>query len=204
MTGTIRVIAEVTGGTVKLDTVPAGVNATFAGYGNATNGSATSIAFEGSVANVTTALAGLKAQRTGTGAAQVSLNAVPAITSGNAWNYDTTNGHYYEAVKTHYTWSQAKTAAESAVFGGMAGYLVSITNQQENNTVASLLEQSGLEIAYWTGMTDQTSEGTFLYGSGPELGSVVGFTSWRSGEPNGGNAENYVSMNVPDMGRDPT
>jgi flagellin len=78
MTGTIRVIAEVTGGTVKLDTVPAGVNATITGYGNATNGSATSIAFEGSVADVSAALAGLKAQRTGAGAAQVELDAVPS------------------------------------------------------------------------------------------------------------------------------
>ncbi|NBP39679.1 MAG: hypothetical protein EBV34_14810 [Betaproteobacteria bacterium] len=183
MTGTIRVIAEVTGGTIKLDSVPAGVNATITGYGNATNGTATSIAFEGSVADVTTALGQLKAQRTGSGAAQVELDAVPSLVTANQWSFNKQNRHYYEAVITQspISWVTAKSAASASNALGRSGYLATVTSASENQTVLSILDRNA-----WLGGTDdylqintvvpgkyvdQTqSEGNFHWVTGPEAG----------------------------------
>ncbi len=216
MTGTIRVIAEVTGGTVKVDTVPAGVNATITGYGNATDGSATSIAFEGSVADVTTALAGLKAQRTGTGDAQVALNSIPALPANMAYNPQ--NGHYYELVQVpaEISFIDAKQAADNKRWNGLVGYLATITSSMENALVSTVAG----DLA-WIGGSDAqefgTSEGEWVWVSGPEANkrfstgtswavSTVevsaggtGYANWYPGEPNNHVLDSHFLHIVPSI-----
>lgn len=43
------------------------------------------------------------------------------------------NGHYYEQLQSNISWNAAKEAAEQLVYSGMAGHLVTITSQTENN-----------------------------------------------------------------------
>lgn len=85
----IRVVVEITDGNVKLESIPSGVNASISGYGNATDGTATAIALEGSKAAVTAALVALRAKRTGSGDADIELEVyelVPNQQNGNGNN----------------------------------------------------------------------------------------------------------------------
>jgi hypothetical protein len=191
MTGAVRVVASVTGGTLKLDSIPANVNATIRGYGSATSGAATSIAFEGSLADISTALGLLKAQRTGTDPAQVDLSAIPAITSGNTWAYNPANGHFYEAVERTggVSWMSAKDLSEARQFNGMHGYLTTSTSSSENELLVN-----HLAVDAWLGASDSGIEGTWIWASGPETGSSVAFNRFDGIQPDNYGDEDYLQL----------
>ena len=92
--GTVRIVVEVGNGTIKLANNATGVTAITQGYGSLYAGTATSIAFEGSLTQVNAALQSLQAfnnNAAGSGTLQIS-----AVKAGSAYNPD--NGHYYQAI----------------------------------------------------------------------------------------------------------
>lgn len=101
------------------------------------------------------------------------------------------NGHYYEYVSTGRNWFNARDEAETRTFLGMSGYLATITSEAEND----FLRDTFGEVA-WLGATDIDTEGTWVWETGPEAGTVfwtggaggspVGgaFVNWEIGEPN--------------------
>ena len=109
------------------------------------------------------------------------------------------NGHAYKVVSNPLSWSAAKTAAEAQTFGGVPGYLATITSEDEHNFVLQRIDQSG-----WIGASDAGDEGNWTWRTGPETGmqfwsgnGVTGsavddeFSNWSLNEPNdaGGNED---------------
>ena len=103
------------------------------------------------------------------------------------------NGHYYEYITSGsaITWSAAKTAAAARIFFGLQGYLATITTAGENSFCMAKLVANA-----WIGATDEVTEGSWLWGTGPEAGTRFWITpggavsgsygNWATGEPNNG------------------
>ncbi|GGE35157.1 hypothetical protein GCM10011360_23740 [Primorskyibacter flagellatus] len=96
------------------------------------------------------------------------------------------NGHSYELVLSlPVTWDYAKTEAETR-----GGYLATVTSQEEWDFIVAL--NSG-NMRAWLGGTDSTdygtTEGNWIWATGPETGQAITFNAWGAGEPNnsGGN-----------------
>ena len=90
------------------------------------------------------------------------------------------NGHFYDfKTSSGITWKDAKTAAEALDYFGLKGYLATITSVEENNFCASKLAGQG-----WIGASDEASEGTWKWVTGPEAGNSLSYDNWASGEPN--------------------
>jgi Lectin C-type domain len=117
-----------------------------------------------------------------------------AISSGTGYAtpiYWSGNGHYYDFVQESRTWSGALTRAGQLTFdpdgtGGtaaMAGYLVTITSAEEQEFLNQNFGNSGL---YWISASDGAVEGTWRWAAGPENGTLLTYTNWKSGEPNNG------------------
>lgn len=115
---------------------------------------------------------------------------------GDGSVYFSGNHHVYQVVTpaSPMTWAQAKAAAEASTYGGVNGYLATITNQAENDFILARINQSG-----WIGATDLSVEGEWRWATGPEAntqfwqgigaangGYAVGgqFSYWNTGEPN--------------------
>jgi len=111
------------------------------------------------------------------------------------------NGHWYEFVDAATTWQAAKVAAGAKSHLGMVGYLGTITSYDEQRFILSTVSNS----AMWLGGTDEQTEGTWKWVTGPETGQVffgpgvpVGaFSYWYPGEPNNmGLGEHYLHMGL--------
>jgi len=108
------------------------------------------------------------------------------------------NGHMYKVVHdASISWTDAKTAAAAASFGGEQGYLITITSQVEQNFTYRL------DKSIWIGLSDVESEGTFKWVTGPEVGTVIRtpsgnesdvFELWADGQPNNSGNEDYVGF----------
>lgn len=95
------------------------------------------------------------------------------------------NGHAYLVISTMMRWVDAKVYAEK-----LGGYLVVVTSEEENQFVSDLVRAKNIYQAFWIGLTDETEEGRWKWVNGEPLE----YSSWESGEPNGGRGENYVNM----------
>jgi len=89
------------------------------------------------------------------------------------------NGHYYQLFDESKTWYEAKDYCEN-----IGGHLVTITSQEENKFVVSLLKNRGAII----GFSDEESEGNWKWVTNEE----VVYINWRSGEPNNQGNEDYA------------
>ena len=98
---------------------------------------------------------------------EVELQNDKMVSSGNY------NGHRYEILDQKMTWSDAKRACEAA-----GGYLVSITDAEEQKFIETLLEKSGLEH-YWIGMYRNQDVYMWLTEEKSD------YSNWNTGEPNG-------------------
>ncbi|KAB2814873.1 T9SS type A sorting domain-containing protein [Phaeocystidibacter luteus] len=103
----------------------------------------------------------------------------------------TDNGHFYEFVSAPgITWSSAKSQAEGRYYNGMQGYLVTVTSASEDAFVQQKLQGEG-----WIGASDEETELTWKWVTGPEAGTVFWnqatqtpvngqYANWSQGEPN--------------------
>jgi len=165
----------------------------------------TRVSFTGTQSNINNALATLKVNTSSTtGNVQISISATVNPTN---YYYLPTNGHFYKYVSwpTGVSGGDAaylniKSAAQSTIFKGQTGYLVTITSSDEQNFIQTNVVGSNILIA----LTDRTQEGVWKWDAGPELGTTIKtansggevsgqYNNWCSGEPNNwGSGENYV------------
>lgn len=97
------------------------------------------------------------------------------------------NGHSYHvfSLDNIKNWKDAKAFCES-----QGGYLATITSQEENDFLYNYITQEGYSSAYF-GLSDEGTEGTWLWSNGEELS----YTNWHTNEPNGQNpTEDYSSF----------
>ena len=116
----------------------------------------------------------------------------------DTYDYNSENGHYYLTVKTPTTWTDALEQAESApTYMGLHPYLVTITSQQEQDFVYSLINTN-----CWMGGTDDDAYASQYNGGEPTFGPENHFKFyWVSGPEKGqlitegkfGNASSHVS-----------
>ncbi len=106
------------------------------------------------------------------------------------------NDHWYEFVSApSTTWEDSLAAAAARTHMGMQGYLATITSAGENAFLYALLGgQNG-----WVGASDRAVEGTWVWETGPEAGTVFWkngvtqtFAAWNTSEPNNSGSENFV------------
>ena len=99
-------------------------------------------------------------------------------------------GSVYEYVPTYTTWDRARAEAETMSFMGFPGRLATITSAAENAFIASLVPGGGNTML---GGSDAQTEGTWLWETGPEAGTIFwkdgapfgsAYVNWRPGEPN--------------------
>lgn len=99
------------------------------------------------------------------------------------------NGHTYKMFDDGISWARAKEACEQ-----MGGHLVTITSQQEQDFIESIIP-SGVTY-YWIGLTDEASEGDFRWVTGEPLS----YNNWLIGQPdNYDNSEHYVTIPSMDL-----
>jgi hypothetical protein len=119
----------------------------------------------------------------------VALGLVAAASAGPILNPG--NYHYYQLQTSQVTWAQA-FALSRIVLSGVTGHLATITSEQENSFVASLLGPDCYHASL--GGTDDGSEGTWRW----ITGEPFVYSNWFAGEPNnqfGG--ENWMTMSGP-------
>ena len=101
------------------------------------------------------------------------------------------NGHVYEIVWGHISWTDARAAAEGATHHGMTGYLTTITSAAEQRFLNSL---NWFDADLWIGASDAATEGEWRWVGGPEAGDLVDGAFWARGEPNDyGRGEDYAA-----------
>lgn len=115
-------------------------------------------------------------------------SATPVLFSGN--------GHYYDALGSGMSWSQAKAAAEATPpFLGFTGHLATVTDLSENDFLKANFTGPGDAGTIWLGASQ-----------GPEANEPAGdwvwvtgepwtYTHWAPGEPNNDfGTENHLTM----------
>ncbi len=100
---------------------------------------------------------------------------------------DTDEG-FYQVFDIGMTWTEAKAYCESR-----GGHLVTITSQEENDYVSSLIK-NGEKTYYWIGYTEENYEGTWEW-INPEWESL-NYTNWAEGQPSNSHdgTENYAGI----------
>ncbi|KAJ4459271.1 hypothetical protein PAPYR_4807 [Paratrimastix pyriformis] len=180
------------GGSVRLDTVPAGLSTADNCADTYWSTGAPSLCFVGSQADVNTALASLQFYRNGTGASQYSV-VIQATPAGAI--YFSQNQHYYQLetaaswyqqlCRSEWVYSGGLTAINVATclptsgtrtrrtFNGLNGYMATVTSPEENEVVLQLHNDGSW---CWLAATDQSHEGVWTWEAGPEKGTVF----WNS------------------------
>jgi len=106
------------------------------------------------------------------------------------------NGHFYDYVDGRIRWSEAKAAAEASLFGGVPGYLVTITSEAEKEFLRNHVPKPGYR-AWLGGFQDTTAPDYAEPGGGWRwiTGEPWDYTHWASPEPNNWQGrEEYLEM----------
>jgi gliding motility-associated-like protein len=103
------------------------------------------------------------------------------ITLGNAL-HNPFNNHYYQLVNhgSPIAWTAARDAAAASTYFGLQGYLVTITESNENNFIKSLINSN-----VWMGASDAHTERTWRWVTGCE-GLESGGLGRKFGDQTGG------------------
>ena len=126
------------------------------------------------------------------------------VTIGNArpfWG----NGHYYVFTKEGASWSDSDSRSNVYLDKlDTDGYLANVTSADENSFITSYSYNGGtIPNNGFLGGTDtqNTSEGTWIWHTGPEKDQVFRssgtnrmYANWKSGEPNNSNNEDYLQI----------
>ena len=105
-------------------------------------------------------------------------------------------GHHYYASPEQINGSQYPNFVQELQNNSDSGlviYPVTISSANENMFLSEQIMSldSVLPMSdYWIGLTDQWSEGDWMWYNGEE----VTYTNWSDGEPNGGESENYAML----------
>jgi len=95
------------------------------------------------------------------------------------------NGHAYFLL-TESSWQAAQSEAAH-----LGGNLVTINDATEHAWIFSTFGSQGAQNrSLWLGLTDQASEGHFVWMSG----EFVGYSNWLPGQPDNSGNEDYVHM----------
>ena len=135
----------------------------------------------------------------------ISQSRVFSLTVSQA-NYLALTGHYYEFIpSTAILWTDAKIAAENMTFYGLQGYLATLTGPEEAFLVGELSPGVG-----WIGGSDQSTEGFWIWETGPEAGvnfwnglangSTPNYAFWNTNEPNNAGNEDYAHITDDSVG----
>lgn len=128
----------------------------------------------------------------------LAAQATEITTTYSGVTYNATTGSFYRYVNSAVTWTTANTAATADVINGVAGHLVQINNTAENSAIDTL----GGANPVWIGVSDETTEGTFLMIGGP-MNSIIMrsggaqqngiYANWAAGNPNASAAnDDYI------------
>jgi hypothetical protein len=108
--------------------------------------------------------------------------------------FNPATGHYYQVVPGTVTWDQAKAAAETMSFNGVAGHLVTYDDLAEDQFVYFTLAGGSLGNA-WIGLYQDMNDPNYSEPGGGwkwVTGEAMTYSNWKQGEPsNSGNAEHY-------------
>ncbi len=133
--------------------------------------------------------------------------AIAGTAAGPAFGYQwwTYNGHQYAVTNTIGNWTAAE--AEAVVAGG---HLVTVNNAAENTFLLNTFDPAPMNRhAYWTGFTDQFTEGHWVWigevqspgqqwdGGWWQKGNLnsTSYANWAPPEPNdGSSSEDYGSI----------
>lgn len=117
------------------------------------------------------------------------ISSVQAVTllAGPVYNPATTHSYF---LLTSSSWTAAEAAAVS-----LGGHLVTVNDAAENDWLVSTFSNfGGQPRALWTGLTDASHEGVFVWSSGEESS----YTHWETGQPDDGGGfyphEDYVMI----------
>ncbi|MCD7828152.1 MAG: dockerin type I domain-containing protein [Clostridiales bacterium] len=96
------------------------------------------------------------------------------------------NGNYYLVVvdSTSDDWEKLEAYCES-----LGGHLVTITSEEENDFVTSLITAYSGGY-FWIGFTDKDSEGNWVW----VTGETVTYTNWGTGEPDNKGNQDYGAI----------
>ena len=111
-------------------------------------------------------------------------------------NYLPSNGHYYKFIPNiGITWKDAKIAAQASTYYGLQGYLATITSSDEAQLAGTQSAGAG-----WIGGSDEATEGSWQWMTGPETNQNIGYTNWNTGEPNQAGDEDYAHITAAGVG----
>lgn len=100
------------------------------------------------------------------------------------------NGHYYKIYDEGMIWNDAKNFCES-----LGGHLVTITSENENDFIKSLIK-NGNRGSYWIGgYKNQNNNWNWV------TGESFNYANWAKGEPNGafnGQENKIMLFKIPD------
>ena len=107
------------------------------------------------------------------------------------------NGHFYRVVDGNLSWIDARAAAETTLFQGIAGHLVTISDQAELDWILANLSPQ----RPWIGLYHNPNSPNYSEPAGGwewVTGEPVTFLNWFPGEPNNtsasGGPEDYAEM----------
>lgn len=166
-------------------------NVSFEGYNQGTN-----IKMNGTRSEVNYALSNLMYVGDDEGTVKVEV-----LLGGG--DYNSENKHVYKVVAdSGITWDDARQAAEEMEYGGVNGYLATITSPEEDAFISERIDNSG-----WIGASDDEVEDEWRWVTGPE-GAMDGgdgllfwegtengtlvpeqHANWSPGEPNNNNVD---------------
>ena len=123
-------------------------------------------------------------------------------------NYLPSTGHYYIYESSPgITWTEARDAAAAQTYYGLQGYLATITTEEESQLAGEQSSGTG-----WIGGSDEETEGTWKWVTGPEAGTVFWqgevngyapngeYSFWNTNEPNDLMREDYAHITAPNIG----
>lgn len=185
-------------------------------FGYAFYGGTTSIAFTGTQDAVNNALKTLTMNVVGGRDVKSVQIRTTAFAQKDGLAFNPQNQHFYKFVPGKITGTDAQAAATSTIELGLAGYLASITSEDENNFVAEKIQgdAGGVAQNVWIGASDAAQEGAWKWVGGPDNGvqfwqgcNVANgggpyegrFSAWAPDEPNnwGSNAGPCLQVSTP-------